>query len=283
LTMLLDEFDWLMSPTRTGFTELQMLMNLGYERGSYVVRRHQKEHRNIRTPAYCPKAMAGLSTPRLMPATKTRMIIQNMITSDLPVKSIDWTTTEGEGIRQNILELRPIIYEKMKSPKFNPLELSKLKARSAQIWNPLLAVALFAGGQEWLDMSRSAADYFTSKQTDETPSKRYLHALYRIYAIGIIPKSVWIEEIASEMNKMGIDVSKETLSHVFGKYGLDLPVKQIRKKDAFNEIQTRRGFHWEDLQNVFGRSIPEEKRIELHQHPLLIEENVADVADVAVS
>jgi hypothetical protein len=262
-TLVLDEFDLMMSPTRTGFTELQMLMNLGYQRGKYVVRRHLKEHRNLRTPAFCPKVMAGLQTPRLLPATKSRIITIEMERSKLKVgRHID--KDKANVVKEHIMKVRPFIYERMKDPGFDEDMLSTLDTRNAQIWHPLLAVAKFAGGERWFQRATSCCEFFTAKAIEEDPSSKYLEALYKIYAHGQYRKNIWLEEVVHEFHTMGIDVDKDTLFHCFGAFGLGLPSKQIHKRNDQGEYKNLQGYVWDELVPVFAEELTETKRNELY-------------------
>ena len=146
ITLILDESDEVLAPGENK-TLYVKLFNNGYQRGKYIVRRHLMEQRNLRTPAYCPKVLGGLTTTLLKKTTRSRTIIVHMRPlkwGERVERHID--KVEGKALSELIMTCRPSIFERLKAVDEDGL--SNLSNRAAQIWNPLLAIAKIAGGDE---------------------------------------------------------------------------------------------------------------------------------------
>jgi len=202
ITMILDELDETLGPNQENAPFVRLLNN-GYQRGKFIVRRHLLERRNIQTPAYCPKAVAGLTVTKLKKTTRSRMIIirmRPMKKNENVERHVD--KIEGYRLSEADKDLAADNLERLK--KIDEDRLSNLSNRAAQIWHPLLALAKVAGGEEWYRRASDVAQYFTSKQKPEDMlGKKLLKELYRVYLSGRYPKSIWGTEFETELFARG--------------------------------------------------------------------------------
>src|SRR5262249_1766840 len=138
------------------------LLNNGYQRGKFITRCDLNANKNISTPAYCPKAVAGLSVAKLKRTTRSRMIIIRM----RPMKGGERVARHinpqnGSELRETIDAWRATVIEQLKH--IDEENLSTLTKRAAQIWHPLLAIARMAG-EDWFERATMAAGLFIDKQ-----------------------------------------------------------------------------------------------------------------------
>jgi hypothetical protein len=140
ITILLDEADEIFTSHKDASDYIRLLNN-GYQRGKYIKRASlTQDGKNIKTMAYCPKAMAGLTTTKLKKTTRSRMLTIRMrpLKKDEKVeRHID--KVEGRRIAQAIEDWKPTVLDKLRT--IDEDSLSSLNNRAAQIWHPLLAIA----------------------------------------------------------------------------------------------------------------------------------------------
>lgn len=260
ITMVLDELDETLGPNQDNAPFVRLLNN-GYQRGKVIVRRHLTEQKNIKTQAYCPKAVAGLTVTKLKRTTRSRMIIVRM----RPMRKGEKVERHLDKIKAHELsELikawRPTIFERLKA--IDEDSLSKLNNRAAQIWHPLLAIAKIAGGDDWFRRASDAAQYFTSKQKPEDNlGKKLLRALYLVYLSGKHPKGIWGETFAAELwqqHGFSGEIDKHKIAYCLGANGYGIPTSQIKIKG-----ENKNGYIWEDCIPFFADHLTEDERNEI--------------------
>jgi hypothetical protein len=254
-TVIVDELDEMLYEKNEYSSHLTKFLNAGYQRGVYVVRRHLKRQENVRTHAYCPKALAGLSTVKLKKATRTRTIIITMLQSDKELEfHIDKVrakeiVTEIQNLRSTTASLLRDIDERT---------LSALKNRSRQIWHPLLAVAKVLGGDEWFKQATDACEFFTSQKAAEDLGKTFLVELFKIYAKGTYQRGIQWEEFVEELERSGLSTDKYRVISNLKQKGYNIPTSQIKRND-----KNLNGVLWEDCQPTFAK-LSEPERTLIH-------------------
>src|SRR5262249_8586687 len=159
--IILDELDEIFTYGRDNSDYIRLLNN-GYQRDKFITRCDLNANKNISTPAYCPKAVAGLSVAQLQRATRSRPILirmRPMKKGETVERHVDQQV--GSELRDRIEAWRTTAIEDLRN--IDEENLSTLTQRAAQIWHPLLAIAKLAG-EDWFDRAMNAAVLFVDKQ-----------------------------------------------------------------------------------------------------------------------
>ena len=270
LTIILDELDETLSPGRDNSDYIRLLNN-GYQRGKYIVRASLTDDTNVKTPAYCPKAIAGLTTTKLKKTTRSRMIIVRM----RPLRDGEHVErhldkTRGAELVERIKQWRTAAVEELKTVDED--SLSMLTKRAAQIWHPLLAIAKISGG-DWFDRTSEAAEYFVNKQKPEdTLGRKILIELYRTYLSGKYPKGIHSETFASGLYLRGFshEIDKFKVAYYLGANGYGIPTGQIKLKHE-DKYENKNGYIWDDCIPFFADYLPEDMRTEIAKEVGMVE------------
>ena len=171
ITLLFDEADTVFSKRGKDDTheDLRALLNSGYRKGATIPRCVGPKHDVVRFEVFCAAALAGIGD---MPDTITsRSVIIRMkrraenerieqfryrheqqAGHALRDRLAAWAGNNGEKVADHIPEM--------------PLGIVD---RSAEVWEPLLTVADFAGG-EWPKMARGSCEYLCSEAVERRDS-----------------------------------------------------------------------------------------------------------------
>ncbi|MGH3774218.1 MAG: DUF3631 domain-containing protein [Pseudonocardiaceae bacterium] len=163
ITILFDEVDVIFNPKNGGNNEdLRGLLNAGYKR-SATIARCVGDARNMkveRFPVYAPAALAGIAGA--MPTTiTTRAITIHMRRrrTDEPVEPFRerQVAREAQPLREELSAWIESAGTRLGDAQ--PDMPGGVTDRSAEIWEPLLAIADTAGGH-WPDTARNACRHF---------------------------------------------------------------------------------------------------------------------------
>jgi hypothetical protein len=274
-TLIVDELDEMLAPGQegSGISNFTRFVNVGYERGAVYVRRHLMEQRNIRTPAYCPKAFAGLSLARFRRASRTRTIQIDM----LPATPEQFRTINrridkewGQRLSEETKNIVPWISNGLKS--IDEDSLSNLTSRHVQLWHPLLAVAKVVD-EEWYQRTLDACDYFVNQKANpnEDTGRWLLGKLFQLYMSGKYRKGIWHHEFITELLPRELDQYR--LLAALRHRGYTMEPTEFRR-----DGEKHRGFEWDSCLPFF--SSPYLTEIERNT---IITENVSNVSDVSGS
>jgi hypothetical protein len=163
ITILFDEVDAIFNPKNGGNNEdLRGLLNAGYKRSATIARcvGDTKNMKVARFPVYAPAALAGIAGA--MPATiTTRAITIHMRRrrTDEPVEPFRerQVAAQAQPLREELAAWIDSTSTRLGDTQ--PQMPDGVTDRSAEIWEPLLAIADTAGGH-WPDTARNACRYF---------------------------------------------------------------------------------------------------------------------------
>jgi Protein of unknown function (DUF3631) len=206
ITILFDEVDAIFNPKNGGNNEdLRGLLNAGYKRSATIARcvGDAKNMKVERFPVYAPAALAGIAGA--MPATiTTRAITIHMRRrrADEPVEPFRerHIACQAQPLREQLATWIDSIGTRLSNAQ--PTMPEGVTDRSAEIWEPLLAIADTAGGH-WPHTARNACrhfvlntglpltspgvrmladlrDLYTRHQTDRLPTKIILTELLNL-------------------------------------------------------------------------------------------------------
>lgn len=160
---------------------------MGYERGAVLSRMSRYSDEVIRTPAYCPKAFAGLSAARIPAATKTRTAVINMRPKSGHVVERHIDADALTQLRQSIGEWSLSESTRNNLKNVNLKEADFLENRDEQILEPLLAIAK-ATSDTWYQRALKAVKFFTEVQaTEKNLYHKILNRTYRVFRSGEHP------------------------------------------------------------------------------------------------
>jgi Protein of unknown function (DUF3631) len=163
ITLLFDEVDAIFNPKNGGNHEdLRGLLNAGYKRSATIARcvRDTKTMKVERFPVYAPAALAGIAGN--MPSTiTTRAITIHMQRRrhDEPVEPFRerQVGNEAQPLRAELATWINSIASQLSEAQ--PTMPEGVTDRSAEIWEPLLAIADTAG-EHWPTTARTACEHF---------------------------------------------------------------------------------------------------------------------------
>jgi hypothetical protein len=187
ITILFDEVDAIFNPKNGGNHEdLRGLLNAGYKRSATIARcvGDAKNMKVERFPVYAPAALAGIAGA--MPTTiTTRAITIHMRRRrhDEPVEPFRerQVAKQAHPLREQLAAwIDSIVIRLSDAQPDMPLGVTD---RSAEIWEPLLALADTAGGH-WPNTARNACRHFVLETGPQTTSLgvRLLADLREIFA-----------------------------------------------------------------------------------------------------
>ena len=257
-TILYDEIDTVFGPKAKDNEEVRALLNAGHRRGAVagrcVVRGKIVETEEI--PAYCAVALAGLGwlpetilsrsiivqMRRRAPSEQIRPFRRRVYEKEgdhLRDRLAGWGSSASDHVADNWPELPDGIAD-----------------RDADVWEPIIALADFAGG-EWPERARAAAIEMVKAGKDREPSLgiRLLADLRTVFEIReAITTSVILAELiaikeAPWGDLRGKPLNDRGLAHRLRQYGVKS--KQIR----FGEV-TLKGYYRADLIEVWERYLP---------------------------
>jgi hypothetical protein len=160
ITILFDEVDTIFNnKTGGGNDDLRALLNAGYKRSATIPRYDAKTSSVQRFPVYTPAALAGIAGG--MPATITTRAITIHMRRRRPDEQVE--PFRERSVEQQAIPLRSALAEWVGSASgivdAEPVMPDGVTDRSAEIWEPLIAIA-DAAGDHWPDMARAACAYF---------------------------------------------------------------------------------------------------------------------------
>ena len=160
ITILFDEVDTIFNGKNGGGNEdLRALLNAGYKRSATIPRYDDKTGSVQRFPVYTPAALAGIAGG--MPATITTRAITIHMRRRRPDEQVE--PFRERSVEQQAQPLRTALAEWVSSASgivdAEPVMPDGVTDRSAEIWEPLIAIADAAGGH-WPAIARAACEYF---------------------------------------------------------------------------------------------------------------------------
>lgn len=251
ITICLDEIDTIFSHGKDN-SDLIRLLNLGYERGTKIVRMKRFGDGLHETPAYCPKAFAGLKIARLPGPTKTRTIIISLRPK-----------TDDEVVERHIqFEALKELREKVAAWSIDESNLNKLKTvdlegasfltnRNEQIWEPLLAIAKVTS-EAWYQRALTAAQYFGQQTTKDNLPHKVLLAAYRVFRSGKYPEKIHSSVLLDELHDLGIPkwIDQTHLLDHFSGYDPEITTRQMKIGGT-----NRNGYEWRKFIKAFSTYI----------------------------
>jgi hypothetical protein len=185
ITILFDEVDTIFNGKAGGGNEdLRALLNAGYKRSATIPRYDAKTRSVQRFPVYTPAALAGIAGG--MPDTITTRAITIHMRRRHPDERVDpfrerLVEQQAAPLRTELARWAASIAGQVSTAE--PGMPDGVTDRSAEIWEPLIAIADAAGGH-WPETARAACRYFVLARTpdDESLGIELLSDLRSIFA-----------------------------------------------------------------------------------------------------
>lgn len=160
ITILFDEVDTVFNKTGGGNEDLRAILNAGYKRTARVPRYDARTRAVHRLPVYAPAALAGIAGG--MPDTITTRAITIHMRRRRPDERVEpfrerLVERESRPIRAALAEWLGLVAEQVADAQ--PSMPDGVTDRSAEIWEPLIAIADVAGGH-WPMTARKACAHF---------------------------------------------------------------------------------------------------------------------------
>lgn len=280
-TVLFDEIDTVFGPKAKDNEEIRGLLNAGHRRGA-VAGRCAVRGKVVVTeeiPAFCALAVAGIGDIPDTILSRSVLIKMRRRKSDERVESYRRRlhAAEGRALHDELEAWATHAAGELKNAW--PSMPSGIEDRAADVWEPLLAVADYAGGV-WPSRARAAAVALVSVLAEDTPSLgvRLLQNLQTIFGssltkttaaileeLAALPESPWDDIRGKPLNDRG-------LANRLRQYGIR--PKTIRIGDS-----TPRGYDRADFEDAWARYCPPAtlQKFKTSETP----KTAADVSDVA--
>ena len=170
-TILFDEIDTVFGPKAKENEEVRGFLNAGHRRGAVAYRcvGEGTRQRVVAFPAFCAVALAGLNDLPDTIATRSVIVRMRRRSPDEVVEPYRFRRHERIG-RDLAERLGPWIASVMRELEAAEPDMPHgVVDRTADVWEPLLAIADAAGG-EWPDRARVACLELTTQARDAEPS-----------------------------------------------------------------------------------------------------------------
>jgi hypothetical protein len=293
VTLVLDEVDALFINTRAveGNADLIAILNGGYRAGAKVHRcvTRGKAIEVESFSAFCPVVLAGLRTLPDTLASRAIFIRMQRRAPDEVVEPFRHRIHSGEakGIYDALVEWCQEHVADLTGAE--PALSAEITDRTADCWEPLIAIADAAGG-DWPDRARTAAVYLTKSVEVEmvTTGVELLEHCREAFAdeeklTTKVLLQFLIERDESPWADMrGKPLNERLLAKMLRPYG----IKSRTIRDSHDGGKTPKGYHKADFADAWNRYLPaSDERHKRHKRHNVDNENnnVADVADVAAS
>lgn len=261
-TILLDEADTVFGSKAKGDEELRGILNAGHRRGAVYTRMVGEGTTMSVSTFNCFSAVALAGIGNLPDTVMQRSVVLKMRRrapgeviapfrrrehapglDELRTRVESWVLTH----RQAIGERWPTMPEGVED-------------RSADVWEPLLAVADHAGG-EWPDLARAAClELFSAAQTEDSGSLgvRLLSDLRALWEQDGDPTSMSTEMILTGLHEMDEAPWATLKGEGLNARGLASLLKHydIRSKDVRTDFGIRKGYARADLWDAWERYAP---------------------------
>lgn len=266
ITILYDEVDAIFNPKNGGNHEdLRALLNAGYKRSATVSRcvGDARAMKVEKFPVYAPAALAGIAGH--MPATITTRAITVHMRRRAPDEEVEpfreqSVEREAAPLREQLAAWIESVTTRLANAA--PAMPTGVVDRSAEIWEPLLAIA-DAAGDHWPDTARAACTHFVVHSAGphgHSLGIRLLTDLHKLYTARNTDR-LTTGQILEALNAMddapwgelsGKPLDNRRLSRMLARYGVES--KNIRQPGG-NVVK---GYRLEDgLADAFRRYLPD--------------------------
>ena len=261
-TVLFDEIDGVYGSAKLqeSNSELIRFMNAGYRRGAKAYRcatGSGSKHEPIEFEAYAALAVAGLRNLPDALATRAIVIRLRRRAQDEMVEPfrIKFHVPEAKRLGKELADWCAEIAGQLSD---NPELPSGIVDRSADIWEPLIAIADVAG-DDWPARARAAAVHFTKSNAEDESKSRGVELLEHLRDAFGDDEKLWSETVIERL------CAREELpwTDVRGgkpidKRGLATRLKaySLKSRDVKINGVNRKGYYLEDCQDAFKRYLP---------------------------
>jgi hypothetical protein len=253
-TILFDEIDTVFGPKAKDNEELRGLLNAGHRQGAVAGRCTVKGKETVteEIPAYAAVALAGIGW--LPDTILSRSIIVRMRRRHAGEKVQPYRrrihASEGNAIR-DIIAVWARGFELSEWPKLPP----GVEDRSADVWEPLIAIADAIGG-DWPKRAREAAVALVTAAKEVEPSLgvRLLANIREVFDADKLPTKVLLEKLCALPESLWRDLRGKPLDD----RGLANRLRQydIKSRDVRTSTGTLKGYHRADFQDAWARYLP---------------------------
>jgi hypothetical protein len=284
-TILYDEIDNLFSKSEEGMSDLRGALNAGYRRNAVSTRCVNKGEGIADFICFAPLALGGMKT--LPDALATRAIFIHMRPRAADEHKEDFR------LRHHPAQAKPIVEELVEWCAkisgdlivYEPKMPSSIRDRSADIWEPLLAIADMAGN-DWAARARAAAVYLTGAAKDDIVSSGR-ELLAHIRDAFLSADKIWTSTLCQRLRDRDESPWADIKGKPLDERGLAVRLKpyRIKSKDVRIDGSVRKGYERSDFEDAWKRylGVPHLSATSATSATNLNNKNnsVADVADVA--
>ena len=262
-SLLLDESDAAFNGDKEYAEVLRGVLNSGYERGgvSSICARRGNEISYADLSTFCPKAIAGIGR---LPDTVASRSIPIRLKRKAPGENVERFYRRdigdvAEPIRQSLENLGAFHSDRLSDAR--PQLPAELRDRTADVWEPLFAIADLAGG-DWPNRARAAALELNGRgsEVSETIGVELLWGCYHGFGnpedgepLDKLPTKDMISELCADDEapwstwSKGHPITPRALANQLGKFGIRS--RSIRMSDG----STPKGYLREAFEDAWKR------------------------------
>lgn len=263
-TLLLDEVDAIFSSFAEKTEPLRALINAGSRRGGQVSRCVGKGHDVEDFSVFCPKCLAGIATGRLPETIRDRSIpirLQRRLNEKIERFHFSAAKQEADALVLAISAWAEVSIEQLRNR--HPDLPTVLNDRSAEGWEPLLAIAEEAG-DAWPEKAARAAEALCAdvEIEDDSFGVQLLADLERFWEFDKFGSRLFSHEICAGLNLLddapwkNWGRSRAMSGFTPRDLGRELRRYEIRSKSMRVGDQNAKGYEFEQFQDVWARYVP---------------------------
>ena len=282
--LLVDEADTFIKSN----DDLRGIINSGHTKAAaYVIRCDGEKNEPKRFSTWCPKVIAMIGTPPGTILDRSVVVPLRRKLEGETVKRLDET---DENVYQELREkiIRFVSDNQYRLKTTRPERLETSNDRSADNWNPLLAIAAIAGEASEIK-ARSAAKSLVGSDIEDEPPSTQLLADIRDILKTLPSKNISSESLVRELTglddrpwcewKRGKPMTKNSLARLLKPFS-------IKSKTIRTLNTTAKGYEISDFTDAFARYLPSQNVTTSQANnisKLNQQQNVAQHYDVTLS
>ncbi len=270
-TILIDEADTFFRANK----ELHGMVNAGYHRSGIVIRNESVNGRIVPRPfsVYGAKALAGIDLKKHLPeATMSRGIVINL-RRKLPHESVSRLrhadSSSFAGIAQKMARFAEDYSAQLRLAR--PAVPEALSDREQDNWEPLLAIAMLAGGKWFARATAAALALSGTTESTANSGSRLLADIKQVFVsqkldklstAGLIRALCEDDENAWATYNGKQPITARQLAGLLGVYGIKSQLMRLNPYD-----NPARGFKLAQFSEAFARYLPPDQTLQLHPLP----------------
>jgi hypothetical protein len=254
-TILFDEIDNVFSKAEEGISDLRAALNAGYRKNAMSTRCINSGASVADFHCYAALAMAGLKELPDALATRTIFVHMRRRANDEPKQSFRLRDHPQEAVPIYDALAEWCMDHSATISTHRPELPIGIEDRTADVWEPLLAIADVAAG-DWPKRARSAAVYLTGSAKDDNLSSD-IELLAHIRDAFFEAPSIWTQTVVERLRDRPESPWNDIKGKPLDQRGLAMRLKpyRIKSRDVRISGMVQKGFLRSDFADAWKRYV----------------------------